>query len=686
METTGLNENHQRCLITTYQYVDKILAEVEGHLRAAQSNSPFGTHVADANPVQCRVIEDYIFRIREVMARFLRDQEITLSSPRISAVWAARTALAEADIAIIELGPKYLRGYGELSPKAAQDLTEMVFELQSLFKQMGNFLSRQIEADPLARLKQLGQLTDEIKLLQELGRIIQLHGLVELRSTFALLVERAEPVHFEIAVFGRVSSGKSSLLNHILKTKALPVGVTPVTAVPIRIGYGEEPGATVHFAETKPLKIELALLDQYATEQHNPGNHKHVTGINIGIPQEQLKKGVKFVDTPGLGSLASSGTAETLAYLPRCDLGIVLVDAAATLTLEDLDILRLLGESGANTMVLLSKADLLNPEERVRMASYMKDQIRQNLKTEIPVFLVSALETQLADQWFQFELLPLFDKQRELAKKSLRLKIGTLSETVQTILRARLERGKKQPSPDQSQKRKAILQLIKEGSDLLAAVKNKCAEITREAESLPSLILKETANQLAGIWVKNKARQIQTGETLAKVLLEASSVLNQKLLKTLSETRTRLTEIFEKLSVFSTQPKSETDSLPEYRSLPILETVSPEFNLCLTKPFLSFIGDGFLERYILAALEKSGLKTILGDTLNLYCNQLNQWSQNNLAILRKDFEAQADYYQAGIVSMDNSASKEITPEQIARDLEILSSWPNQSKVESQSAP
>jgi hypothetical protein len=40
---------------------------------------------------------------------------------------------------------------------------------------------------------------------------------------------------FEIALFGRVSSGKSSLLNAVLETNLLPIGVTPVTAVPTRI-------------------------------------------------------------------------------------------------------------------------------------------------------------------------------------------------------------------------------------------------------------------------------------------------------------------------------------------------------------------------------------------------------------------------------------------------------------------
>ena len=73
-----------------------------------------------------------------------------------------------------------------------------------------------------------------------------------------------------------------------------------------------------------------------------------------------------LVDTPGVGSLARSGGSETFAYLPYCDLGVVLIDAASTLTPDDLDLLRLLYEAAVPAQVVLSKADLLTPADRER--------------------------------------------------------------------------------------------------------------------------------------------------------------------------------------------------------------------------------------------------------------------------------------------------------------------------------
>jgi predicted GTPase len=79
---------------------------------------------------------------------------------------------------------------------------------------------------------------------------------VELRPRLSMIVERLESNRFEIAVFGRVSSGKSSLLNHILQTTALPVGVNPITAVPTRLIHGGQALLTVSFADRRvePLR------------------------------------------------------------------------------------------------------------------------------------------------------------------------------------------------------------------------------------------------------------------------------------------------------------------------------------------------------------------------------------------------------------------------------------------------
>jgi dynamin family protein len=148
-------------------------------------------------------------------------------------------------------------------------------------------------------------------LLRELERVITKHGLVEFRGPLSIVIERLESGHLEVGVFGRVSSGKSSLLNYLFEAEVLPVGVTPVTAVPTRISSGPKAEAGIEFAEEPPRIVPLSELVDYATEQRNPGNAKHVTRIFVKFPARRLREQVVFVDTPGLGALAVAGVEET---------------------------------------------------------------------------------------------------------------------------------------------------------------------------------------------------------------------------------------------------------------------------------------------------------------------------------------------------------------------------------------
>src|ERR1039458_2942806 len=107
------------------------------------------------------------------------------------------------------------------------------------------------------------------------------------------------------------------------------------------------------FADRKPEQFAVERLAEFVTEQGNPGNLRHVTRIVVELPAPRLEEGIVYVDTPGLGSLATAGAAETKAYLPRCDLGVVLIDAASTLTEDDLATVQALYDIGRAALELL---------------------------------------------------------------------------------------------------------------------------------------------------------------------------------------------------------------------------------------------------------------------------------------------------------------------------------------------
>jgi GTP-binding protein EngB required for normal cell division len=189
--------------------------------------------------------------------------------------------------------------------------------------------------------------------------------------------------------------------------------------------------------------FEVGRLAEFATEPQNPANAKHVIRINVELPSPRLRDGVAFVDTPGLGSLASSGAAETLAYLPRCDLGVVLIDAGSTLTEEDLSTIRALYEASTPAQILLSKADLLKPQDRNQALSYIDSHIRSQLGLQLSAHPVSIVgnDAKLLAQWFDEQIATLYDRHQQLATESLKRKIGALREAVAATLRLKLEQA-----------------------------------------------------------------------------------------------------------------------------------------------------------------------------------------------------------------------------------------------------
>jgi small GTP-binding protein len=295
--------------------------------------------------------------------------------------------------------------------------------------------------DYLTRLR-----TDMLRVLEqhhampESPRISAVHAI---RTALDTALARLEDQRFEVAVFGRVSAGKSSLLNHLMGQTVLPVGVTPITAIPTRVTYGATASVDVEFADRRAERVDLDRLGDFVTEQQNPANAKHVTRIVVHVPAPRLQEGIVFVDTPGLGSLATSGAAETLAYLPRCDLAVVLIDAASTLTEDDIATLHRLQQAAIPAMVVLSKADLVSADDRDRAVAYTSRQLSTERGTPVAVRAIStaAGSEGLLDAWIEDDLRPLLARHRELAHASVLRKIGALRASAEAALEAR-DRGR----------------------------------------------------------------------------------------------------------------------------------------------------------------------------------------------------------------------------------------------------
>jgi len=668
-----MNENHQRHLLTTFHYVDNLLSEADHILASAGSASPFQEYSQDSTPVQRKVTHDYILRVREAMRRILEELKIPLKPPISGALWAARNHLAFAGIAIAEIEPRHMLGYGKLLGEERQTLDKIVAELNAVLNRLKAYLAQGTDADLQARLQRLEQTNDEVKLLGELERIITAHGLVEFRAALVLLLERLESTSFEIGVFGRVSSGKSSLLNHLLEQNVLPVGVTPVTAVPTRIGFGSQPQATIEFAEGKQQTIELSRLAEFSTEQQNPGNAKHVTRIHVLVPAKRLREGVTFVDTPGLGSLATTGAEETVAYLPKCDLGVVLLDAGSALSHEDLGVVQSLYRAGARAIVLISKADLLGLPDRQRMMDYVHQHLLSEVNLDLPVHLVSVIgpEAQLCEEWFENELKVLLESHREATATSLKRKIGLLRETVVDALRVRLDAARGPKTAPKTSDVKQAAEALRSASAILESAEKEGRTLGYNTRELAASALQVAATDIASAWLNGANPSSDTAEIFSASLNRFLAQVSAIFVQSVEEVRGRLTATLEQAHGASGSRRGPPEELPKAAGLPIMDSSPLGARLMLRKPrLLSLLGQRALRRF--AESKMSGqLADSLSEFFNLAGKRLEQWHNDALAELRNAFDARAGVYHA---RFEQSFGATMTESDIQKDLDVLKKW------------
>jgi hypothetical protein len=150
--------------------------------------------------------------------------DISLPPAKFDATHSIRVTLQFVEVAIEELAPGRLKGYDEALADLLNRLAGGLQEIKGIVRQMDSYLIQQPDSDLSARLSRLSDSGGLAQLLTNLAIVIDRHGLIEFRGPLSRLVQKIESPAYEIAFFGRVSSGKSSLLNRITgRTSFQPV-------------------------------------------------------------------------------------------------------------------------------------------------------------------------------------------------------------------------------------------------------------------------------------------------------------------------------------------------------------------------------------------------------------------------------------------------------------------------------
>jgi GTP-binding protein EngB required for normal cell division len=247
----------------------------------------------------------------------------------------------------------------------------------------------------------------------------------QLEACQKLLVENP-PI--DVAILGQFKAGKSSFINSLIDKNILPVGVTPVTTVITRLQYGGNERAIVKYFDGRTSEIDMNDVGSYTSETENPSNQKNVEMVDIELSSLKDYAGLRLVDTPGLGSVFKYHMAASENWLPHVGSAILAISSDRPLSDNDVQLILELTQHTPNIALLLTKADLLTPEQQAEVIQFFERTIQRELNRSLPIYIysISVNTEQHKDRLLTGLLSPLSGNRNFELGKILRYKIQSL--------------------------------------------------------------------------------------------------------------------------------------------------------------------------------------------------------------------------------------------------------------------
>jgi small GTP-binding protein len=206
-------------------------------------------------------------------------------------------------------------------------------------------------------------------------------------------IKRREGDAFNLVVIGDFKRGKSTLVNSLLKDQVVHSNAAPETVTINRVSYGQEESVqavlrngrkvALSYEETKREKLDGIIARLPA-----PVNY-----IDIKIPNESLK-GIRIVDTPGVGDILKQFDATVSDYIRNADAVIYVVSALSPLSETEQAFLcaAIQPQDISKLFVVINMCDALDSSEDI---SRIKKLITERISSIFPenyVCAVSALD------------------------------------------------------------------------------------------------------------------------------------------------------------------------------------------------------------------------------------------------------------------------------------------------------
>jgi len=126
---TSLSEEHKRALASRLQRINNLLRDLACRINPGGLGSLF-EEVVGWNDEQHRLFNDRIVEIQALMKTIIESKGLNEFRSTISAHWLMRNGASVMLSVADDLRPERLKGYGELTEEACQEMNEIVLALQ----------------------------------------------------------------------------------------------------------------------------------------------------------------------------------------------------------------------------------------------------------------------------------------------------------------------------------------------------------------------------------------------------------------------------------------------------------------------------------------------------------------------------------------------------------------------------
>ncbi len=232
----------------------------------------------------------------------------------------------------------------------------------------------------------------------------------------------------DVAILGQFKAGKSSFINSLIGKSILPVGVIPVTTVITRLQYGEKEQVFIRYFDGRTSEISINDIGTFTSEAENPSNNKNVEVVDIELPSLRAYAGLRLVDTPGLGSVFKYHVETSENWLPHVGTAILAISSDRPLSDNDVQLIRELMQHTPNIVILLTKADLLSPEQQNEVIEFFEQTIQRELNRRLPIYVYSTrVKTEQCKDRLEVGLLYMLSLNRDFEfRKILQYKMQSL--------------------------------------------------------------------------------------------------------------------------------------------------------------------------------------------------------------------------------------------------------------------